>query len=99
MKRKTLPMTKLTDQQRFLLQQIPGKYEFKHSTEPDTKEVSAARKLVAQFDKDQQKKSCKYLCEVEKKLRKAKDAVYFRDVLEARSFVEELIEMTKADCC
>lgn len=92
------PTKSLTDQQKYLLQRIPGKYDIAEpKPEREPAEVRAARKLANDWDEAQRKASCKAKCQGEKAIQRAKEAVYFQPIESALKAVQEVESLTK--CC
>lgn len=88
--------SKLTDQQKYLLQRIPGRFDmngFKATPEPQ--EVARARKLIERFDKAESLRRCQAQKRNEALIRKAREAVYFATPEKALVIVQQCEKLLK----
>jgi len=98
MKVRTIPAVKtLTDQQKYLLNRLPGKWDLKSESLDEPAEVKQARKVVEAFDEKSRKFSCAAACRAEKALSKAREAIYFKPIDAALAAVHEVEALKK--CC
>lgn len=75
---RTKPVGKLTPQQNYLLQRIPSTYDMngiEKRVEPA--EVKKARKVLEQWDKDENLRACQAKKRNQAIIQKAREAVYF----------------------
>ena len=97
MKRIQSPTKTLTDQQKYLLQRLPGKYEIAEPKVVEPLSIKRMRKAVEAWDEKQRKVSCKVKCEGEKLIVKAREAIYFKPVDQALAMVQKTEMLRK--CC
>lgn len=96
MRTRKLPVGKLTDKQRYLLQRIPRVWDmsgYEHPPEPT--EVKRARKTVEQWDKKKDLAECAARKRNEALTRKASEAVYFETPEKALAIVHQCEKMLK----
>lgn len=97
MKRKeTPPGSKLTDQQKYLLQRIPSSYQmngYKPQVEPA--EVKQARKLIERWDKQEQLLQCQAGKRAEALRSKAREAVFFDKPEKALAIIRQCEKLLK----
>lgn len=88
--------SKLTDQQRYLLNRIPGIHDMNGYTKsPKPTEVRRAEAIVARFEKAENLKACKARKRNEALIRKAREAVYFSPPEKALRIVQQCEKMLK----
>jgi len=87
---------KLTDQQRYLLNRIPGAYQMNgHKPLPEPPDVRRARKTIERWDKAEALRACKAKKRNEALLTKAREAVYFASPEKALRIVQQCEKMLK----
>lgn len=90
------PGNKLTQQQIYLLNRIPGIHQM-NGIEPqaETAEVKRARKVIERWDKAQSLKACQQRKRNEALIRKAREAVYFDKPEKALAIVRQCEKLLK----
>jgi len=91
-------VTKLTDQQKYLLKRIPALYDmndYKRRTEPA--EVKQARRVIDHWEKEEAKLECEARKHNEALVRKAREAIYFDTPEKALSIIQQCERRLK-DC-
>lgn len=92
------PSKTLSDQQKYLLQRLPGRYDIpERKTDPEPARVRQARLVIERWDREQRKLSCKAKCAAEQALQRAREAIYFAPVATALLRVQEA-EKFKQGC-
>lgn len=88
--------SKLTDQQRYLLQRIPTTYNLKGYVRPqEPAEVKRARIVIEQWEKSEGKKECEAKKRNEALITKAREAVYFEPPDKALVIVRQCEKLLK----
>lgn len=96
MKRRETPPSKLTDQQKYLLQRIPSSYQmngYKPQVEPT--EVKQARKLIERWNKQERLLQCQAGKRTEALRNKAREAVYFDTPEKALAIIRQCEKLLK----
>lgn len=87
---------KLTQQQVYLLGQIPRPYDMNgNKPRPETPEVKRARKVIEQWEKAENLRTCQQKKRNEALIRKAQEAVYFSTPEKALAIVRQCEKMLK----
>lgn len=87
---------KLTDQQRYLLNRIPGiNYMRGDDPIPEPSEVKRARRVIERWTKAQALRECRARKRNEALITKAKEAVYFASPEKALRIVQQCEKMLK----
>jgi hypothetical protein len=81
-------MATLNEQQKYLLNRIPGQYSYKHPTIADSAEVKQARKVIAAFEERTQKESSQRKSKFLRAIRAAREAVYFKQPEKALELIK-----------
>jgi len=90
MKRAIPGASKLTAQQQYLLQRIPGTYTMNgYTRRAEPTEVKHARKIVEQYEKEEAKRECEAKMYNEALVRKAREAVYFGTLEKALAIIQQ----------
>jgi hypothetical protein len=83
----------LNEQQKYLLERIPKKYDIKFKNDPEPANIVAARKTIAAWDEKQKVKLNAFNINVQKMVESAREAVHFKtlkDALEIIKTIEDL---------
>jgi hypothetical protein len=83
-------MAALNEQQKYLLNRLPNKYDYKTPSVPETVEVKRARKVIADFDEKVGKLADESKRKFAKVLSAAREAIYFKPQDEALDILKAL---------
>lgn len=87
---------KLTEQQKYLLNRIPGLYSLDSGkAPPEPVEVKKARRIIDNWDKAESVRICRAKKRNEALITKAKEAVYFATPEKALRIVQQCEKMLK----
>lgn len=88
--------TRLSDQQKYLLQRIPSSYQMNgYTPTPMPPEVKKAEALVERFRKQEAKRECQAGKRKEALRQKAREAVYFDTPEKALAIIRQCEKMLK----
>jgi hypothetical protein len=88
--------SKLTEQQKYLLNRIPQKYDLEGKEKsPEPAEVRRARTVIERWDKAEAKRECAARKRNEALLRKAREAIYFENPEKALAIIRQVEKLLK----
>lgn len=90
------PTTRLTDQQKYLIQRIPSSYQMDgYKALPMPAEVKRAEAVVARYHKQESRRQCQAGKRKEALRQKAHEAVYFSTPEKALAIIRQCEKMLK----
>lgn len=83
-------MAQLNEQQKYLLNRLPNRYDFKITEVSEPSEVKQARKIIAAFTERVDKQGDERKRKFHKSLVVAREAIYFKPANDALKVVRDL---------
>lgn len=91
-------MAALNEQQKYLLNRLPNRYDVKTLDVPEPAAVKAARKVIEAHDKHSSKLRCDHQARFKKVSEAAREAIYFKKPEEALKAVQQLESEFQKKC-
>ncbi len=83
-------MPTMNEQQKYLLNRIPGQYAYKNPTLAEPADIKRARKIIAAYEDKTQKEFSSRKKKYLKAIRNAREAVYFKKPEQALEIIKSL---------